>query len=68
MVTTREMIALRTRLATLALGGACQLHQCAVKFFALPTQRVRILRDLRECGPIWVNGDSEVYTRFGQPR
>ncbi|MCY4411822.1 MAG: hypothetical protein OXC27_15305 [Caldilineaceae bacterium] len=54
------MIALRTRSATLAIGGTCQLHQCAVKFFDPPTQRVGVLRELREGGLIWVIGDSPV--------
>ena len=60
MVTTSEKIALRTRLAALAFGGACQLLQCAVKFFTLPTERVRNLRDLRERGLIWIIGDAPV--------
>ena len=44
MVAASEVIALRTRFAALAFGGACQLLQFAVKFFDLPAQLVR--RDL----------------------
>ena len=44
MVAASEVIALRTRFATLAFGGACQLLQFAVKFFDLAVQLVR--RDL----------------------
>ena len=44
MVAASEVIALRTRSAALALGGACQLLQFAVKFFDLAAQLVR--RDL----------------------
>ena len=60
MATTSEKIALRRRLAALAFGGACQLLQCAVKFFTLPTERVRNLRDLRERGLIQIIGDDPV--------
>ena len=44
MVAASEVIALRTRVAALAFGRACQLLQFAVKFFDLPAQLVR--RDL----------------------
>ena len=44
MVAASEVIALRTRSAALAFGGACQLLQFAVKFFDLAAQLVR--RDL----------------------
>ena len=60
MITASEMIALRTRFATLAFGGACQLLQFAVKFFDLPAQLVRVLNDLRDHSPIRIIGDDPV--------
>ena len=57
MVAASEVIALRTRFATLAFGGACQLLQFAVKFFDLPAQLVR--RDLLQ----WSHDLSAMDTR-----
>ena len=55
-----EVIALRTRFAALAFGGACQLLQFAVKFFDLPAQLVRVLSDLRDHSLIRIIGDDPV--------
>lgn len=47
MIATRQMIALRTCFAALALLCAGQLLQPTVQFFNLPTHVVRVLSDLR---------------------
>ena len=60
MATASEVIALRTKFATSAFGGACQLFQFAVKFFDLPAQLVRVLSDLRDHGLIQRIGDDPV--------
>jgi hypothetical protein len=52
MVATRQMIALRTRLATLAFFTTRQLFDAAMQFFDLPTHVVRVLSDLRGQGLI----------------
>ena len=55
-----EVIALRTRFAALAFGGACQLLRFAVKFFDLAAQLVRVLSDLRDHSLIRILGDDPV--------
>ena len=60
MVTTSEVIALRTSFATLAFGSARQLLQFSVKFFDLPAQLVRFLSDLRDHSLIQIIGNDPV--------
>ena len=62
MVAASEVIALRTRDAALAFGGACQLLQFAVKFFDLPAQLVR--RDLLQ----WSHDLSAMDTAYAMDR
>ena len=47
MITARQVIALRTRLAALAYLSAGELFQSAMQLFDLPTHVVRFLSDLR---------------------
>ena len=56
MVAASEVIALRTRSAALAFGGACQLLQFAVKFFDLAAQLVRrdLLQWSHDLSAIWI--------------
>ena len=62
MAAASEVIALRARFAALALGGACQLLQFAVKFFDLPAQLVR--RDLLQ----WSHDLSAMDTAYAMDR
>jgi hypothetical protein len=47
VITTSDVIPLRTDLAALAFFGAGQLFKFTVKFFDLPAHVVRVLSDLR---------------------